>query len=356
MFGFLYTNLHSNTYFYQSMNMRAESVKKKYFLEANAGTNYRHGGIGGVDIETVLRNNGFNAVRFAEGIFPFVQPLRWMQMQRFLRQLQEGDLLVALFPVYPRLYQRLLHLAAKKKINLVIILMDIDGLKNGDPQLLEKEIRFLQPFSQFIVHGETMAQWLQSKLPHAVCSLLGPFDFLAAKSMASRLPAPAINYAGNLLKSRFIYQLNQVDGVQFLLYGEGGEKAANNHQVIWKGVFQPHALPAIAEGSFGLVWDGDAIDRPAGVFGHYMQYIFHHKLSMYILAGLPVFINSQAGAADYVVREGLGWKIDAIQELPAKMAEIGPEAYQLAREKMAVVATQLNEGQHILHALRKFSS
>ncbi len=356
MFSFLYTNLHCNTYIYQSMKMTTEFAKKKYFLEAYTGIDFRHGGIGGVDIENILRNNGYDAVRFSDGLFPFVQPIRWYQYRKFLQQLQPGDLLLAQFPVYPRLYQRLLRAALAKKVDPVIILMDIDGLKSGDAQLLAREIRFLQQFSRFVVHGENMERWLKANVPGANCSQLGPFDFLAEPATLQRVPEAVVNYSGNLHKSAFIFRLQEIDGVRFLLYGEGGEAAEVKDQVDWKGVFKPHELPSMAEGSFGLVWDGEGIDAAEGIFGDYMQYIFQHKISLYILAGLPIFIYNNAGAADYIVKERLGWKINSIRDLPAAISKIGVEEYQQVRENMKGMAAQIANGRHLLRALARFSS
>ncbi|MFT4025174.1 MAG: hypothetical protein QM664_15475 [Flavihumibacter sp.] len=335
--------------------MAAAFAKKKYFLEAYTGITFRHGGIGGVDMETILRENGFTAIRLKEGPAPFVQPLRWLQAKKIIAALQPGDLLLAQFPVYPRMYRYLLKAALKKKTIPVLIIMDIDGLKSGNPPLLAKEIRFLRRFTYFIVHGDRMEHWLRQQVPQAVCSRLGPFDFLAASAGTRRDPAPVVNYSGNLRKSRFIFQLRDIQGIRFLLYGEGGETAAHEPAVLWKGVYQPHEMPSVAEGSFGLVWDGDGIDGPAGVYGNYMQYIFHHKISLYILAGLPIFIYSGAGAAGYVTGEGLGWKIDSLQELTALVNRISAAEYAGVREKMKQVAGQLMKGQHLLAAIERFN-
>ena len=52
-----------------------------------------------------------------------------------------------------------------------------------------------------------------------------------------------------------------------------------------------------SKGSFGLIWEGDSIEKPSGSLGRYIQYISHHKLSLYILAKLPIIVAASAATA-----------------------------------------------------------
>lgn len=329
---------------------------QKYFLQNDLPAQYLHGGIGYHDQEKILLRNGYAPLALAEGRFPVIHLKRWLQANRLVQQLQPGDLLVAKFPVYPRLHRFLLSAAARKNVRVVMVLMDIDGLKSGNTSYLQQELAFLKCFRHFVVHNKNMEDWLRPQLSsQAVYTRLGPFDYLAPANLTPRKKMPIVNYSGNLEKSRFIYSLGKITGVSFLLYGKGGEAAANGSNVNWKGVYAPHLLPAVAEGSFGLVWDGDSIDGAGGVYGSYMPYIFHHKLSLYLLAGLPIFVYAKAGSAAYILEKELGWKIDRLTDLPGRIESIPAEEYERIAANVRREALVLAGGRQLLQALQSFS-
>ncbi len=329
---------------------------QKYFLQNDLPVQYLHGGIGYHDQEKILLRNGYTPLALAEGWFPVVHLKRWLQVNRLVQKMQPNDIVVAKFPVYPRLHRFLLAAAAQKNVRVVIVVMDIDGLKSGNTGYLRQELAFLKRFRLFVVHHKNMEDWLRPQLSlQAVYARLGPFDYLAPANRTPRKKMPVVNYSGNLEKSRFIYDLGKIAGVSFLLYGKGGEAAANGSNVSWKGVYAPHTLPAAAEGSFGLVWDGDSIEGAGGAFGSYMTHIFHHKVSLYLLAGLPIFVYAKAGSAAYILEKELGWTIERLGDLPGLIESIPAEEYERVAANVRREALALAEGRQLLQALQSFS-
>ena len=104
------------------------------------------------------------------------------------------------------------------------------------------------------------------------------------------------------------------------VYGEGITSRMLSQKITrYKAVVEPALLPATIEGSFGLVWDGDSIYGMNGSLGNYMQYISHHKLSLYILAGLPIIVSCSAGSAPLVKRYKIGFCVSSLLEINNKI-------------------------------------
>jgi len=129
------------------------------------------------------------------------------------------------------------------------------------------------------------------------------------------------------------------------------QKMIKQRCVFFKGIFSPYDLPSQIEGSFGLVWDGDSIDGPGGSLGHYMQYISHHKLSLYILSGLPLIVPSFAGSASLIEKYKIGFTISTLHELSEKIEGLAYDQYQEMIRNMKPLAEKISRGQCLVDAL-----
>ncbi len=278
-------------------------------------------------------------------------------MRSIINTISEDSIVVFQFPLYPRMYQMMLRQIRKKSARIIVLLTDIDGLKDGDPGLLIKETVALRLFRYFIVHNPPMEKWLHHQVKSSITVQWGPFDFLCQPNIISRKPSHEICFAGNLGKSRFLEQLGQLDKLIFHTYGpDPSLKHRQLSNCKWHGVYSPYELPERVKGSFGLIWDGDSIDGPAGSLGHYMQFIFHHKLSLYILAGLPVIAPEFAGSASYIREKGIGWLVNNLHEIVGLLESISEDDYRRAQENMQPLAEEISEGRHLRDALRKLEA
>ncbi|GAO45304.1 hypothetical protein, partial [Flavihumibacter petaseus] len=267
-------------------------------------------------------------------------------------QIRENDIVVAQFPVYPKLYRYLLKTLRRKHTNIILFITDIDGLKDGDDLLLKKEIRFLKHFSRFIVHNGNMAGWLLKHVPAANFSTLGPFDFLAPVNQRQPSSDITINFSGNLSKSPFLEKTGDLQPLQFYVYGPGlTENMKNQPNLHWMGILDPKVLPNIILGKFGLIWDGDDFTPEGGSVGRYMSYVNHHKLSLYILSGLPVIAPESSGSAGFISEMNIGWLIRDLHELPAIIPTITEEDYLTKRQNLLKIAENVATGRHLASAL-----
>lgn len=326
-----------------------------YYLKQYTGQQYRHGGVGYSDAEKIAEEMGFRPLLLATA-GRFVRIRRFWQAWRISQRLVAGDTLFVVYPVYGRMDQWLLKRVKQKGIRLIALVADIDGLKDEDAKMLEQDIKLLRIFDAYVVHGAAMEEWVLKYIGRAPIAQLEFFDFLAPVNTSPRGLDNQVVFAGNLSKSGFLAQLRDtvLVSLHFRLYGMGVEEAwLKPGQVVWEGAFAPAELPQRLQGSFGLVWDGDAAKRPEGALGRYMQYISHHKLSLYILAGMPVIVSAEAASAGLVEKYGIGLVIDSLEELPAQLKKLSEESFAVMRKNMEPLARRISSGQNLRQALEQ---
>jgi len=110
------------------------------------------------------------------------------------------------------------------------------------------------------------------------------------------------------------------------------------------GVIDPYQLPIQLQGSYGLVWDGNSAFGMEGSLGNYMKYVSHHKLSLYILAGLPIIISQTAGAARLVEQYQVGFCVKSLEEVKMKINSITAGQYQQMMDNMKSLAKKIANG------------
>ena len=338
--------------------------RQKYFIQQYLQENYNHGGVGPVHAERILLENGYKPLFFPKHhSISFASKLsRLAYLLQVYFSIKKGAEIVFLFPVYARMNNMLIRWLAKKKgIRCVCYIADIDGIKDAEEDLLREEKNFLRMFSHFIVHNAKMDNWVRENiLREAQIAKIEFFDFIVKARPRNSNLSREIVFAGNLGKSGFLKNLPLVITAQpdlsFHLYGPGMfEMDETYQQIVYHGQFSPDDLPRKLEGSFGLVWDGESVERPSGILGHYLQFITHHKLSLYILAGLPIIIPSSAGSAQLVQHYGIGIVVDSLFDISAKIGCISDEQYLSMKKNMQPLAEKISNGKCLLNALDTFS-
>jgi glycosyltransferase involved in cell wall biosynthesis len=330
---------------------------KHYLLRQYSDKDLQHGGIGYTHLENILLRNGFKQVKL-----PFhTRKSLYGKFRRFLAIWQvamrydKRSIVFFQHPVYARMNRMLINLLRLRSAKLVCIISDIDGLKSSNLNLLAREQKWFRRFRYFIVHNENMKSWLLSFHPEAQCTLLNCFDFSVAFAKKERTRTNNIAFAGNLAKSGFIKHLHTIangsSSLSFQIYGPGlPDSFQESSRVRYLGTHAPDKLPALLEGSFGLIWDGESVHRPEGSFGDYMHFISHHKLSLYIVAGLPVIVYSDAGSARFVEQNEIGIVVDDLAHLEAKIRTVTESAYQRMVQNMVVLARKITMGDNIVAA------
>lgn len=331
-------------------------MNRKYFIsEHSFKEQVVHGTIGNVDAEAVLPQLGYQPIQFP-GIFSFsfkTKLARLGYLLKILMTIPAGAIVVFQFPLYARMHMLLTRLLRWKKIHIVCLIADIEGQRNLDAALLQKEIKTLRLFKWFIVHNDRMAQWIRDTIPHAQTAALEFFDFLVPPFTAARSRSSQVVFAGNLEKSPFIYEAEKINAnLQFNIYGPGAHKplpaTANIH---YKGVFEARSLIHHLQGSFGLIWDGNSIEMLSGEYGEYLAYNSPHKLSLYILAGLPIIAPASSASAYLVKKYGIGITVNSLHEIENAINSITEENYQQMITNMKPLAQKISSGECLADAL-----
>jgi hypothetical protein len=159
--------------------------------------------------------------------------------------------------------------------------------------------------------------------------------------------------AGNLdeQKTKYLKDLNKVDTI-FNLYGSNFSQKTGK-KIIYNGIIPSEKLPIMLNRGFGLIWDGETIETCSGVYGNYLRYNNPHKLSLYLVSGLPVFIWKNAAEADFVIKNGLGYTINSLKEIPDILNNITQEEYSAFLKNVQVISRKLSMGWYTKQAITK---
>ena len=346
-------------YAYLRRRQTRDVMQKKYFIQQYIQQDYRHGGVGLTDAERILLSEGYIPI-----LFPHQQNLslpakisRFFYLLKIALQIQKGAVVVFLFPMYAKMIQLLVRLLLlRKNIRLVCFITDIDGIKDGDAKKLEEDISFFRKLKYFIVHNQRMKQWLDDRVEGAQSVQIIFFDFLAKPVALTREVSHDIVFAGNLEKSPFLEKLQLLKDKQpalhFNLYGPNETvPMLQQENASWHGSEKPYDLPQKLKGSFGLLWDGDSIDGPGGSLGEYMQYISHHKLSLYILSQLPIIVPSTTAAEELVKKYNIGFVVNDLYGIEEKIKSLSEDEYKQMQKNMQPLAQKISTGGCLREAL-----
>ncbi|RYZ00744.1 MAG: hypothetical protein EOO11_00535 [Chitinophagaceae bacterium] len=314
-----------------------------------------HGGIGNKDIESILLEHGYRAIRFGDHHnFSAAAKLRRLgQLVHLVGSLPRGSEIVLQWPLYARMHRLLLQglRRFRRDVRFICYVTDINGLKDGDRGLLQQELSGFRMFERFVVHNDSMRAWLQQQLPPVRISTIEFFDFRAQPSACDRVKSTELVFAGNLSKSGFLQELPQYPGLSFHLFGERSPLLPGAPNCIFHGAHEPATLAGLLPGSFGLVWDGDSSTGLEGPLGDYARYISPHKLSLYIVAGLPIICQEESAAAALVAKYGIGFAVPSLANIGARIAGLTDVKYAAMRERMRPLAARIAAGRCLMDAL-----
>lgn len=299
------------------------------------------------DASAILSRHGYKPIvfynKYGDGFIPRL--IRFVSWSFLLLKLRKEETVFILWPYY-RIHplSRLLDILQKKKSNLQILIHDLNSLREyGDSSL---EMKFFMLAQLLIVHTDAMKNHLVSLgIEESKIKVLTSFDYLTDDIPASpRTNSAIVAFAGNLSKSTFLSRISDENvPLKMNCYGR---QIPLNSPIVYKGTFQPENV-SVLKGSWGLVWDGISLDGCVGDFGEYLKYNSPHKLSLYIVAGLPLIVWTKSALARYVVENHLGITVDSIREIPDKLSGVSDEEYQDMLSCVEKESALLKSGSHL---------
>ena len=318
------------------------------------------------DCESVMADYGFKNLGFQQTTHPssaIGAIISFFGITKGLLRLPMKSTLGMQYPL-SKFYAYKTSIAKFKKCKIILIVHDVKSLM-GKTENIKKEIKKFSKADVLIVHNERMHKWFVDNGYRGKLVNLDLFDYLPTQNLkATSSPIEdkthEIVFAGGLgkEKSEFIYKMdNFIDrNFKLKLYGNGFDKGLINQEssvIDYQGVFTPDQVVNEIEGTFGLVWNGNSTEECSGHFGKYLLYNNPHKTSLYILCGLPIIVWKKAAIANFIEREKLGIKINALEELDEKLRNLSAVEYQEIKANVEKTKEKMILGGLLKTALKK---
>lgn len=250
--------------------------------------------------------------------------------------------------------------ASLKKCKLIIIIHDVKYLM-GKSSDLKGEMAKFNKADFLIVHNESMKKWFEENGCSAQLVSLELFDYLHQSEKHATPANPyEVVFAGGLgkEKSEFLYRMDKLNpsAYKLKLYGNGFnaiDVKKDNSILNYQGVFSPDEVINKIEGSFGLIWNGNALDACSGDFGNYLLYNNPHKTSLYLLCGLPVIVWRKAAIAKFIEAEQVGIAVNSLDELEEKLKNLDSSDYAKLVSNTEKIKTKVASGYYLTQAIQK---
>lgn len=276
-------------------------------------------------------------------------------VRRILKMTKEQDVILLQWPEYDIRFIGKFYEVMKKRPHLQILVHDINTLRHfSSGNKMEKE--FFRLAEMIIVHTPAMKEYImQWGVKEDRIRVLTTFDYyIDSIKIPYRANSNDIVYAGNLAKTdkSFLRKFCKAVVGNVTLNCYGREVGKLGDACLYKGSFTPDCVSEI-EGSWGLVWDGPSINSCKGDMGRYLRWNSPHKLSLYIVSGLPVIVWKNSAMADYVLQKDLGIAITNLQNIDKEIEKISAHRYNHMLEALKQEAEQLRSGRHLKNILEE---
>lgn len=329
----------------------------KYLIEFQNGNSVRNAGSKAPsDISSILRGNGFDIIHIITSERSVIKKtFELLNVSlKVLFSIKSKSLVVVQYPVFSKIgliiFKAIFRILRLKSSTLVALIHDIKSAQLSDFDK-DEEISLFNEFDCLIVHSIQMESYLRKSGCTTRCVILGLFDYLAEKTgIQIHNKSYDVAFAGNL-KKEFLDHLSELDRrIVFRIYGEPRNPAIETDNVIYSGSFSPEDLSSISAG-WGLVWDGYSVESNTGRAGFYQTINSPHKASMYIAAGLPIIVSSDAAIASIVKSNGLGVLVDSLHDLYDVLSGVTEDEYQNILKNVKAYSSRLMRGQNLLDAI-----
>lgn len=258
----------------------------------------------------------------------------------------------------------ILLIKSLRKFKLIYLIHDLFLLRfntsisiERNKSEIKKNIQVLCHCDYVIAHNLSMINKLRDFGCTAKLVSLGIFDYETKLSPKKRsLPmtsAPVLVLAGSL-SNPFLLTIDELchqHQIPFYLYGK--TKLEFKYS-FYKGAVDPDVLPDVIEGNYGLIWN--YTQQNPNKMDCYELMNNPHKLSMYIVAGLPVITWKKSAAGKFIDQEGIGITVNCFDDIFDKIKQTTTQQYNEMVANCLLIRRQLVNGEYIKKALNKIES
>lgn|SRR5574344_4094 len=279
---------------------------------------------------------------------------------RFFRKIKNSIVLIQ----YPFIgvseqTQRFILKKLKRNNNKLITLFhDIEILRHPSEVHTRCDQNMINSSDICIMHSPAMEKAVvEYGMNFGKIVILEFFDYISNIEIPSQrnLKNVKLIFAGNLSKAKFLRKLDTLsynDNFEIYLYGIKNKNIKLCEHAVYKGKFTADDFRSI-EGNWGLVWDGDDVNKCTGEFGEYMRINAPFKLSLYLAANRPVVVWSNSAMADYVRKYNLGICVESLEDIPSEVAKLTEEQLNKIIDSVAIASNEVRCGGKLENAIKK---
>lgn len=244
-----------------------------------------------------------------------------------------------------------------RKFKIIYLIHDLFSLRYSTPESITahqaeitKDVDILSQCTIVVAHNPIMIDKLKQFGCAAKLLSLDIFDYYTTGKPINRTYPHGevwkVTFAGYLPKSKFLQKIDSAKhDYEMIVYGGPAVSFKTNN---YKGTVAPDILPSVIEGHFGLIWEGS---YDVSYDNNYTRINNPHKLSMYIVAGLPVIAWSKSAAGKFVVDNQIGLTIDSLDEIDSRLKQLSEADYTLFVSNTLKMRGKLIDGCHVRNVL-----
>ena len=341
---------------------------KKYQIVLSSGDSSNAGSKAPNDVTEIASNLGFKKLIINLNIGPsFITSKLKNQIEyrskwkKIYESIESNSALLLQVPIYVYQFGRkkfLRKLKDHKHVKMIFMVHDVEELRGAYNDRFQKKQfdEMLNLADVIIAHNDKMVNFFTDKgFSRNKLVKLEIFDYLCNIDIDNKLIEFSKDtiIAGNLddQKTGYLKKLNKID-TSFNLYGPNFNLSASSN-VNYNGVVPATKLPDILDSGFGLIWDGNSVETCNGNFGNYLRYNNPHKLSLYLVSGLPVFIWKDAAESKFVIKNDVGYVIRSLNDIPKILKDLTKEKYDALITNTKQISKKLQKGQYTQQAIEK---
>lgn len=334
------------------------------------------------DVNYILSNNGFTLkslnYSYGGGIFKLLNMFfnETRDLKKILKSFKKGDMVLVQHPLicYSTYLGKFIRKISKKNgYTTILLIHDLDELrfdkflgrfkKGKISKMIRNEIAYLDSFDYIISHNYAMTDFIKAQgISESKIIDLNLFDYIA-DNVENDLDEAVVNnkvvVAGNLESSKagYIYKLNNLKTSKYNYELYGVNYTGNNDDFChYNGSFKPEELLKYINSGFGLIWDGNSLDRCTGILGRYTKYNNPHKLSLYVACGIPVIVWKEAAIAKFVTDNDIGYVVDSLSEIENIISSINDEVYKELRSNVTKIQQKVLAGGFLISAIEEIKN
>ena len=278
-----------------------------------------------------------------------------------VKKVKKNSCVYVLFPIGERSIRFIKRRCKKTNSKMIGMIIDINSLRyeDEDPQ---KETKLLLMFDALIVQNGRQQEYVRKLGFRGEVSKLGVLDYLCVPSEKdASLSDRKICYGGSLYQgqSGFLKEWSESGFIKTFhvnVYGPHMEFPIEGNTFSYEGEYSADTIIEHISGSFGLVWNGESIHTLSGAMGDYYRYATPHKMSMYLMAGMPVIVHKDSAAAKFVKENGIGILISSLTELEKIFSDVSDDQYAGMKNCVYKIREKLAEGYYLRRSLAEIES